>query len=637
MRVFVRGRPITVKPDQAIGKGGEADVYDIGGGLALKLFKTPSHPDLAYSPEQQQAAAARLAEHQKKLREFPGGLPERVVAPLDLATDRPGGAVVGYTMRLLQNAEVLLRYGEPSFRQQGVRSETVVAIFRDLHGTLSGLHRLRIVVGDFNDLNVLVAGVHAYLIDADSFQFGPYLARVFTERFVDPLLCEPAMERALLCRPHNGDSDWYAFNVMLFRSLLLVDPYGGVYKPADLSRKVPHAARPLRRITVFDPEVVYPKPAKRYDILPDALLQHFHLVLKKDQRCAFPLALLEDLSWSVCPACGTEHARPACPLCAHVIPVQVREVVQVRGQVKVTEVLRTHGLIVHAAVAGGALRWLVHEDGAFKREDGRVVFAGQRDPGLRFALAPRVTWVGLGAKLIGIEAGVATPPGPPLHKGGEGAAMRTENVDLCGGRPQFAYGANALYWLRDGSLWRDGAWGPEAVGETLTRQTTFWMGARFGFGFYRAGQLAVAFVFQAGKRGIADSVPLPPLPGQLVGAACAFAEERCWVFLTTQDAGQCWVQVLVVRADGTVEASERLRADEAEWLAGVNGACATGRMLWAPTDDGLVRVEVEAGRIAKTRTFPDTEPFMDASCRLLLAPDGLYVVREKTIARLVVG
>ena len=620
--MFVRGRPIAVKPDQAIGKGGEADVYDIGGGLALKLFKTPDHPDLAYSPEQQQAAAARLAEHQKKLREFPSGLPERVVAPLDLATDRPGGAVVGYTMRLLSNAEVLLRYGEPSFRQQGVRSETVVAIFRDLHGTLSGLHRLRIVVGDFNDLNVLVAGTRAYLIDADSFQFGPYLARVFTERFVDPLLCEPALEHALLCRPHNGDSDWYAFNVMLFRSLLLVDPYGGVYKPADLSRKVPHAARPLRRITVFDPEVVYPKPARRYDILPDALLQHFHRVLKKDQRCAFPLALLEDLAWSVCPACGTEHARSACPLCAHVIPVQVREVVQVRGQVKVTEVLRTHGLIVHAVVAGGSLRWLVHEDGAFKREDGRVVFNGQLDPALRFALAPRVTWVGRGTKLLGIESG---------------AAARTENVDLCGGRPQFACDAKGLYWLRDGSLWRDGLCGPEAVGETLARQTRFWMGARFGFGFYRAGQLAVAFVFHAGKRGIADGVPLPPLPGQLVSAACAFAEERCWVFLRLQHAGQEYVQVLVVRADGTVEASERLRADEAEWLAGVNGACATGRMLWAPTDEGLVRVEVDAGRIAKTRTFPDTEPFLDANSRLLLAPDGLYVVREKTISRLVVG
>ena len=42
------------------------------------------------------------------------------------------------------------------------------------------------MVGDFNDLNILVTGTDAWLIDADSFQFGTYLSPVFTERFLDP-------------------------------------------------------------------------------------------------------------------------------------------------------------------------------------------------------------------------------------------------------------------------------------------------------------------------------------------------------------------------------------------------------------------------------------------------------------------
>ncbi|MCY3023248.1 MAG: hypothetical protein NTW87_30085, partial [Planctomycetota bacterium] len=358
MRVFIRDRAITLKPTQAIGKGGEADVYDIGQGLALKLFKPPTHPDLAGFPEQQAAAARRLAEHQRKLRDFPRGLPERVVTPVNLVTDRPGGDIVGYTMRLVRGAEVLMQYGEPSFRQQGVRSETVVAIFRDLHDTLSRLHRVSVVVGDFNDLNVLVSGTQACLIDADSFQFGAFLTQVFTERFVDPLLCDPAAPSPVLCRPHNRDSDWYAFLVMLFRSLLLVDPYGGVYRPKDAAKRIPHAARPLKRITVFDPEVLYPKPATRYDILPDDLLQYFHKVFIKDARGEFPISLIANLAWATCPVCGAEHARRACPLCAHAVAVRVREVVEVHGQVTVTEVLRTTGLIVHATAADGVLRWL---------------------------------------------------------------------------------------------------------------------------------------------------------------------------------------------------------------------------------------------------------------------------------------
>ena len=495
-------------------------------------------------------------------------------------------------------------------------------IFRDLHATLAALHGLRVVVGDFNDLNVLVAGTRAYLIDADSFQFGPYLTRVFTERFVDPLLCDPALERLTLCCPHTCDSDWYAYAVMLFRSLLLLDPYGGVYRPRSPAQRIPQAARPFRRITVFDPEVLYPKPAKRYDILPDALLQHFHQVLRKDLRGEFPLVLLEDLAWATCPVCGAEHARPHCPLCAHAVAVPVREVVRVHGRVKATEILRTKGLIVCAAVSDGVLRWLVHEDGAFKREDGRAVFSGRPDPAMRFALAPKATWVGRGAKLVEIRASGMT---------------HTDSVDTHAGSPQFAFQAGRPYWLRDGRLVRDTPLGTETVGEVLLRQTAFWMGPAFGFGFYRAGQLTVAFVFKAGARGLNDSVRLPPLPGQVMDASCSFTRERCWFFLTQQDTGRVVVQIMVIRADGTVEAAEGLGVDEADWLAGVRGACATGGMLLVPTDEGLMRVEVDGGRIVKTRTFPDTEPFVDASSRLLLAHDGLHVVGAQSIVRLAVS
>ena len=145
MEVFVSGKRLRLKPQQAIGKGGEADVFAIGNDQALKLFKPPSHPDYAGQPHEQQQAQARLAEHQAKLPAFPGHVPRRVVRPETLVTDRTGQTILGYTMRFLHGTTVLMRYAERSFRQAGVGHATVVAIFRDLYHTLCTLHPCRAI------------------------------------------------------------------------------------------------------------------------------------------------------------------------------------------------------------------------------------------------------------------------------------------------------------------------------------------------------------------------------------------------------------------------------------------------------------------------------------------------------------
>ncbi len=118
MDVCINGQRLTLKPQQAIGKGGEADILAFGKAQVLKIFKSPSHPDYAGQPQEQQQAQLRLAEHQRKLPAFPAALPERVIAPEALAM--AGSHIVGYSMRYLRAAEVLQRYVERSFRQQGV-------------------------------------------------------------------------------------------------------------------------------------------------------------------------------------------------------------------------------------------------------------------------------------------------------------------------------------------------------------------------------------------------------------------------------------------------------------------------------------------------------------------------------------
>jgi hypothetical protein len=633
--VYLQRKRVRIDPAASIGKGGEADVFDLGDGNVLKVWKTPDHPDYAALPTEQDAARARIAAHQDKLRAFPRGLPERVIAPVELATDRGGRKIVGYTMPFVAGAEVLLRFADPGARRAGLSVAEAVAALVDLHGMIERLHGLGVTVGDFNDLNVLVRDRRAFLIDADSFQFGRFLCQVFTERFVDPLLCDPSLERLVLARPYSPASDWYAFAIMVMQSLVCVGPYGGVYRPADKAARIAQPARPLRRITVFHPEVVYPKPAIPYRVLPDDLLHHLHLVFERDRREVFPRRLLDKLRWTRCPLCGAEHAREVCPACAASPPAAVKEAVTVRGEVTATRVFAAQGSIVAATIEDETLRWLVHEGGRYLREDGSVVLEGALDPALVFALQGPATLVGRGAQAI-----VLAP----------GAAPSRFALDGFHGRPVLAVNARFRYFAQGGRLLRrrsDGGAGGVAamieehaalrVGDVLAGQTLFWAGERFGFGFYRAGTLAVAFVFDAERGGLKDTVKLPFLPGEIVGAECALDGEEAWLFLAAEHRGRTVHQCVVVRRSGEVEASAQAEHGDGSWLGTLAGRAAAGGFLLAATDAGIVRVEPRGGALVETRAFPDTEPFVTATTRLFPASRGLYAVGEREIRLLRIG
>jgi hypothetical protein len=626
MDVYLRGKRIELDPSKSLGKGGEAEVFDIGAGVALKVFKSPDHPDYQGLPLEQKAAEERIAIHQRKLREFPTGLPRQVIVPTDLATDRAGRFIVGYAMPLLTRAEPLLRYADPSFRRAGISNAMVVELFRSLHGAVAGLHGEGVVIGDFNDLNVLVTtAAGGRLIDADSFQFGPYPCSVFTERFVDPLLCDPNASSPRLARRYNPDADWYAYSALLMQSLLFVGPYGGIYRPKEASRRVPHGARPLRRITVFHPEVQYPKPATRYQVLPDDLLAHFHRVFEKDERGPFPVRLLDALRFSGCQSCSIEHARAACPLCGPNAAARAREVIRVRGEVVCKHIFQTNGVILHACVERGELRFLYHDSGAYRREDGAVVFQGDLDPALRFRILGATTLVGRGSEAVVLLHGDKAPERISVDSDGTGLAFDTN------GRHR--------YWTEAGRLLRDApsTWGgvsSEAIGDVLAGQTRIWVGPLFGLGLYRASNLSVAFTFDSERRGVNDTLRLPPLRGQLVDAACFLDDGRAWLLLALQSGGRTSHLCRTYSRAGILEATAEAEAGDGSWLGTLHGKVATQGMLLAATDEGLSRIEVEGGALHKTRDFPDTEPFVDAGHQLLVGKDGLYIVGRRAIAAL---
>lgn len=621
MELTINGKKVQTTSLKVIGKGGEADVFDLGTGKVLKVFKTPTHPDYSGNPHEQKGAKERILKHQKKLLAFPKNLPQEVIAPIDLALNSKG-EVAGYTMKFVGGADVIARLSEKSFRFGNMGNDVVNRIFLNLHGVVRGTHKASVVCGDFNDLNILFKGEQIFIIDADSAQFGQFLCMTFTQRFVDPTLCDVNASSPMLVKPHNENSDWYAFNVMLFMSLLYVDPFGGVYKPKDSTKRIPHSARSLNRITVFDDEVLYPKPATHWSVLPDLALQHFHSVFKKDKRGEFPSDLLKNLQWKQCSKCGVEHARPLCPVCSPQIGGIVKEkVIQtVSGKVTVSYILKTSGRIVFATYQHG-IRFLVHENNSLRRETSEIIEQGPFDPDLRYKITGKGTVIGKAGriKVFGDKARVLT-------------------ADSKDKMPFFDANEQHFYWVQSGQLLRDGEFGgTEYLGDVLQDQTLFWVGETFGFGFYWAGMLRIAFIFDANNRGINDSVKLPHMGDQLISTRCYFAKDRCWFLWSAQYGSVRKNNCIVIKRDGSVIASSQAIDGDGTWLGTIGAKTAAGDFLLAATDEGIVQLKVDTGAIVETKRFPDTEPYVSTDCSLFAGSDGLYVVTLREILRLTIS
>ncbi|BFM41166.1 hypothetical protein [Synechocystis sp. LKSZ1] len=616
--VYLGRQKIQLKPQDRLGQGGEAEVYRLSSTLALKLFKQPSHPDYQGDLALQTAVEQRLALYQEKLKQFPQGLPERVVVPQSLVHDRQGQVIRGYTMPLVANADLLFRYGDRRFRQ-GIRSQVVVAIFQDLHQTLHQLHQHQVVIGDFNDLNVLVKDQQAYLIDADSFQFGRFPCCLFTPRFLDPLCWDTQGQLGVLGKAYSPDSDWYAFTIMLMQCLLFVDPYGGIHAPSAPRRRLSPIARIQQRLTVFHPEVRYPKPALPPQTLTDELLHHFHQVFEQDRRGPFPKTLLDHLLWQTCSSCGQDYARSTCPHCGQgqLTPTPV-------GSLSATLVFQTQGQILAASYSQGKLGWLEWQEEQFTREDGTPVLAGPLLPQMHCSLQGPKTWIAQGEKVLCLE---------------QGQVSQCLSVSPYRGKPQFAVNDQHTYWLEQGLLWQDGRWGPVVRGELLDGQTQVWIGPSFGFGCYRVGHLQRAFVFEASTGRLNDQIPLSPSLGQILQTACVLSPRLCWLFITTQIHGRRHYTCQVITAQGQSIAQADCAEGESHWLTQLAPAlvmdnlpfAAVGEVLLAPTDEGIIRIEHQGQQLVQTKTFTETEPWVNGHCSLIPGPQGLWVVHPQQI------
>lgn len=582
MRVLIENERVDLEDGAIIGQGGEGRVYRIGQ-RALKIFH------------------ATPKEKADKLRDFPRGLPRGVVGPIHLAYEPKTLAVVGYTMDLVEGAIDAFRLSSRRFRQGAVGNDEVCAFLRRLHALVVQLHARGVVVGDLNDGNVVLTGTQPWMIDTDSMQFGRHLCTVAHERFLDPRLFGKDLTRA---PAFDANSDWYAFAVMAFASLLCVHPYGGQHPTIPTMLRRAEASHSVLRSDVATPRAAIP-----FAVLSDDMLDAFGRFFDGGARGVFPLGVLSP-RWTTC-SCGAQHARSTCPACA--TRAQVPVAAMAGAGVRVTRIFSTKGRIV-AAVVQGSLRYAyVDEHGVLRREDGVTVPAALT-PAARVAIAGSSTWVHDGAALTHVVRGEIV--------------VRLDAATFDAGL------AGAYYAVGD---WLHDALTGARVGQVLAGTTWLRVGDRFGVGFYRAGRVTVAFVVRPGRGML--RVELPPITGRLVDATATFDGDRVLVGVATEEGGRRMHTVTLLGADGAILAQASGAPDSRPFLASVFGKCMAGGAIVSATDEGLVlaRPTAAAADIVETKTFAATRDFVAAGADILAGPQGsVYVVHTGEILQLTI-
>jgi H/ACA ribonucleoprotein complex subunit 3 len=617
--VYLNGQAIRLTKE--IGAGQEAVVYDIGNGQVAKIYRFPDDPYYAQSLQEQKAAKVRIAIHQKKLAMYPGGLPSNIIVPSNLLTDKQG-IILGYTMSFITGAETLLKYGDMGYRQSmNISNNEIRDIFLNLHDTLRSLHDKKVIIGDFNDLNILVKNKQVYMIDTDSYQFGNWISTMYTEKFVDPLICDTVMTNNnpiwTMTRNHTYNGDWYAFCALLFKSLLFVDPYGGVYKPKDSNKRIKQQLRPSHRINIFNPEVVYPKHAYPYNVLDAKMIRYFQDVFSKDLRGEFPQAMLKNMQWNTCKACGIEYATSACPICnaGHIyVPISVS------GNVQVKEVFVTGGTIMFADVQHGKLVYVYHENDEYRRESDRVVISGPLSRNLHIAINGSSTVLSESHTMAIID------------QSGKSQKMF---IDCVGSRPVCDANDHQIYWVENGNVYKNNPLGleysPINIGQCIVDNTLLWTGDKFAFGMYKAGNILQGFIFDDTSKVVNDNVNLPFIKGQIIDAKTYISDNIAWLMIATKDQSKYINHCLVIDKQGKVLSHINNETSDQPWLSHIKGKSASGNYLFCPTDDGIMRVSIEPNGQLETKVFVDTENYVNEQSSLLVSPMGIYVIKRNKI------
>ena len=624
MEYEIDERRIRLDQRNVIGSGGEGTVFKLnlaGRDVAAKIYE---HPDETKT---------------RKLRAFLAkswSLPPGVASPEKLICDLKG-SVVGFTMPLLpKGSEEVRNLSNRRFRlAAGITTKTVTEIFLEGFEALSKIHNQGLVVGDLNDLNVFFTQKDVFWLDVDSWQFGGFVCPVATEQFLDPTLYGIDLSKRVC---FTEGSDWYSFATLLFKSLLLVHPFGGNHKSV---KTVTQRAR--RKITVFEPGVIYPTIALAPDILNDELAGVFNKYFKEGWRGAFPQSALRRYAQSLtaCTTCQTWYPQTSrtCPVCMARTLVIVTKPSPDRAGVGVSELVRTQGKVLLTRAFGDKVFVLVYEAGKavlYVYEKGLRIERTElfnHEPGTRFELGDGILVVNpAGSSEIFVLDISGSSPKPVTKTVTEVYSPNRKAV--------FKASANSIFRIAGSTLLcgevRNGKIVERPLRSVIDGQTWFTVDPSspdpFVFGLFQVLRQQVFWMIKD------MSIFEPKIPelekGEaLVDIGIKFSSQGVYVLRQTKQSGIDFLRKELVDGQGKVVFSQKLKREETPYSE-IHGQVFGAGLVLHASDDGIVQEEVETGKL---KVFDQTKGLVSEKDILLRSPAGLLVVKEDKVIVLTIN
>lgn len=610
-QLFVNQKSLTLDPAQLIQSGGEGMVF-AWGQLAVKIYHQP-----------------QLRHRQKLDYWLNSGLarkmPAQILAPQTVVQDAQG-QVIGFVMGKMPAAVYPIKQlANPHFtNQQRLTLHQIISLLSHAHTTLCQLHQLGVIVGDLNDHNLFAQWTNSqnlptYWVDTDSYQLGGYPCPVALESFLDPHLYGIANFSQ---QPSFSElTDWYAFAVLLVKSLLQLHPYGGSHHTYKSLK-----SRAIAQISILNSGVTYPQNARPLEILSDGLLHEINRLFEKGERFALPLSLLVDYEQSLvrCRHCTQLYPaqRTYCPICQRRNPAILPN--QQKGAVQFRLLLETEGVICHVAVqSGGRMAIIVRQGDEYRLV--RAGMGGVLENRSLFSAQAEYRFAWLGSQICVVNrAGTSrlllfdlSQPTPRQLAMLETAIFQEQAV--------FAATDQHLYRLANGYVMRgqlqQGLFVEEIATDARRNQTRLWANCQqpVVVGCYRL--FADYHFFLLTPKGRVELPPLPLLAGSSLNELnVAISQDHVALLLKTIFAGQEQTETRLYNYAGQLQEHwVHAATDAAHWDSVLGKALIYGTLLH-PTDAGILKENVSGQTL-----LTDTAGHPTSTDQLYSHPAGLLL------------
>jgi hypothetical protein len=513
----------------------------------------------------------------------------------------------------------------------GFNNRQVAGLFLTIHAILQQIHAAGLVIGDFNEYNLLFEGSRPVFIDVDSYQFGRYACPVATEAFLDPQLYGLDLAAQPVFSPEN---DWYSYAVLLFRSLLLAHPFGGTHP--KVKTLVERAAQGLY---LLDSEVTYPKIAYSPWLLSDDLSDLFRAIFAGKERGVFPAYKLAGFAQNLveCPDCRNwfPAQRHLCPLCQPAANFSFPQPVQTAG-LQAGEWLAAGGEIVAWQVSGDKVSLLARE------ADTAVLYILSSNR--VFERAELFRWLPGAAYAFMAECLVVNPFGSPdlllmgLGPGGKVTPLLKTGTGLFEGKASFATTARYLYRMAGGMLLqgelKNGYLKERSLSAVLEDQTRFSAFREAGneniVGFSRVFQRYEWFCLGKTGRAAWPVTPLDPQEIMLDYSLEPGGGEHLLIRQTRQ-AGLDYLRLDVISNEGSLLVAKRRRVEAAGSFENPGGGLfRSGVAVW-PGNKGLLKEHLSRGQRVELNA---DGPFLNETTTLLAYQGGLLAVTGNRLWKL---